>query len=125
MIVGVGIDITEVKRIREMIARHKSRFVQRVFTEGEIKYCSGRKRSAEHFAARFAAKEATLKALRIGLRKGITWRDMDVVIGDLGQPDIRLGGGAAHRAEELGVTHLHVSLTHTEDYAAATVVAEH
>jgi len=125
MIIGVGTDIIEVERIRDMIVRHRTRFIQRVFTEGEVKYCRGRKRAAEHFAARFAAKEATLKALRIGLRKGITWRDMDVVIGELGQPDIRLAGGAALRAEELGVNHLHVSLTHTENYAAATVVAEH
>jgi len=96
-----------------------------VFTEGEVKYCSGRKRASEHFAARFAAKEAAVKALRIGIRKGITWRDMDVVIGDLGQPDMRLTGGAAERADELGVNHMHITLTHTENYAAATVVAEH
>ncbi|NOZ21269.1 MAG: holo-ACP synthase [Planctomycetes bacterium] len=125
MIVGIGIDIVEVERIRNMLERHGARFVRRVFTDGEVKYCCGRKRAAEHFAARFAAKEAALKALRIGLRKGITWRDMDVVIGDLGQPDMRLSGGAAERAEELGVNHMHVTLTHTENYAAATVVAEH
>lgn len=125
MIVGIGVDIIEVKRIREMISRHGARFIRRVFTDGEVKYCRGRKRAAEHFAARFCAKEATVKALRIGIRKGITWRDMDVVVGSLGQPEIRLAGGAALRAEELGVNHLHVSLTHTENYAAATVVAEH
>ena len=125
MIIGVGVDIVEVERIRQMIARHGARFIRRVFTDGEVKYCHGRKRAAEHYAARFAAKEAVLKALRIGLRRGISWRDMDVVIGDLGEPDMRLGGAAALRAEELGVNHLHVSLTHTESYGAATVIAEH
>ena len=125
MIIGVGIDIVEVERIRDMLKRHGPRFIRRVFTEGEVNYCRGRKRAAEHYAARFAAKEAALKALRVGLRKGITWRDMDIVIGELGQPDMRLAGEAAARAEELGVNHLHVSLTHTENYAAATVIAEH
>ena len=125
MIIGVGVDIVEVDRIGQMIRHHGRRFLARVFTEGEIAYSRTRKRSAEHFAARFAAKEAVAKALRTGLRRGITWKDIEVVVGELGQPDVRLGGGAADRAEELGVNHIHISLTHTAQFAIAHVVAEH
>lgn len=124
MIIGIGVDLVEVARIREMIKRHGRRFITRVFTEGEIAYSRSMRRSEEHYAARFAAKEATLKALGIGMRKGIAWKDIEVVVGDLGQPTIRLTGGAADRADELGVNEVFVSLTHTKDYAIAQVVME-
>jgi len=125
MIIGVGVDIVEVPRIEEMIRNHGRRFLTRVFTEKEIRYCRSRKRMTEHFAARFAAKEAVVKALRTGMRRGISWKDIEVVVGRLGQPDVRLLGGAADRAEELGVNHIHISLSHTPQYAVAQVVAEH
>ncbi len=124
MIAGIGVDVVEVARIKEMIKHHGRRFIARVYTVDEAAYSRGMKRAEEHFAARFAAKEAALKALGIGMRKGISWKDIEVVVGDLGQPNIRLSGGAADKADELGVNRVFVSLSHTKEYAIAQVVME-
>ena len=102
MIIGNGIDIVEVERIRDMVEKHGSGFLTKVFTEGEISYCKGRRRSSEHYAARFAAKEAVLKALGTGLRKGMSWRDIEVRKDPLAKPKIELSGGAADRVAAEG-----------------------
>ena len=124
MIIGIGVDLVEVARIKEMMKHHGRRFVTRVFTEGEAAYCRDMKRAEEHYAARFAAKEAALKALGVGMRKGIAWTDVEVYLTDLGQPLVRLTGGAADRADDLGVNHIFLSLSHTKEYAVAQVVME-
>lgn len=121
MIVGVGIDLVETERIRSAIERTGSGelFVQRVFTLGEIAYCERHQRRFERYAARFAAKEALVKALGAAC----AWHDAEVIhVNDA--PQLRLSGRAESRARELGISRLHLSLTHTEHYAAATVIAE-
>jgi holo-[acyl-carrier protein] synthase len=125
MIVGIGIDLVEVRRIRAALEnpRTGARFRARVFTSEEISYCSRRRNGHESFAARFAAKEATMKALGHGFGQGIGWREIEVVRGD-GPPTVRLSGAAQKYADALGVRRLHLSLTHTADLAVAYVIAE-
>lgn len=126
VVIGVGIDEVEVDRIARALSRRDTgdRFRRRVFTEREAAWCEGRRRSAENFAARFAAKEATAKALGTGIGRGVRWRDIEVVREAGSAPQVRLWGGAARRAQELGVRRLHVSLTHTSARAMAVVIAE-
>ena len=124
MIVGIGIDIADVTRMERAIARHPERFVERVFTEREQQECRHRRRPAMHYAARFAAKEAFLKAVGLGLRNGMRWKDIGVVHAPTGQPSLELHGRAAERLRELGADHALVSLTHTDDHACAVVVLE-
>lgn len=120
-----GVDITEVARIAEMIASHGDRFWARVFTPGERAYCeSNAKRTAEHAAARFAAKEATLKCLGTGWRDGIAWTDVEVVREPSGCPSLRVTGEAASVAASLGIKRWHVSLSHAGGLAIASVIAE-
>ena len=125
MIVAIGTDAIEVERVQRAVdhPRWGERFRQRVFTAGEIAYCTRRRRNAESFAARFAAKEAVMKALGTGYAKGVWWRDIEVVR-QSGPPRIVLHGGAAARAASLGITHWHLSLTHTAGQALAYVIAE-
>lgn len=124
-IVSHGVDITEVSRVAEMIADHGESFWARVFTPGERAYClESVKRCPEHAAARFAAKEATLKCLGTGWRDGISWTDVEVVREPSGKPTLRLAGEAARIAGKLGITRWHVSLSHTETLAIASVIAE-
>ena len=115
---GVGMDLIEIERIERALARHP-RLGRRVFTEGELEYANARRRPAVHLAARFAAKEAAVKAL--GLSGGFGLREIEVVAGE--PPRLLLSGGAAEAAEGQGVE-LRVSLTHSRDYAAAVAVAE-
>ena len=123
-VLGTGIDLTDVDRIRHMLAEHGERFVSRCFTAAERAYCEqSTRRRAEHYAARFAAKEAVLKALGTGLRDGITWTDIEVTRSDTGQPGIELAGRAAMRAARLGIGAWQVSLSHTAGTAAAVVIA--
>jgi holo-[acyl-carrier protein] synthase len=124
MIVGTGVDVIEPSRMREMIERHGDRFLERIFTEGEVAYCKPRKRAAEHFAVRFAAKEAVGKALGTGIGSGVSWKDIDVVKEPSGKPTLVLTGGAARVAATLGVTRTHVTLSHCEHSAIAVVVLE-
>jgi len=122
MVIGIGIDIIEIKRIKAAIARDS--FIRRVFTAAEAAYCSSRGvQQAASFAARFAAKEAVAKALGCGFAGG-NIRDIEVIIGDGGKPEIILHGGFAVVAAQLGVTGLHISLTHAQEYAAAQAVLE-
>lgn len=122
MIVGVGLDLCEVGRVRRLLEKDRERFVRRVYREAEIAYCDARRRPELHYAARFAAKEAFLKALGRGWRLG--WTQLEVVRGASGKPDLRLTGKAAEAAERRGVTRVHLTLTHTAEMAAAVIVLE-
>lgn len=124
MIVGVGIDITEVQRVEEAISRHGRRFLERVFTPGEIAYCESHRNRFERYAARFAAKEAAMKALGTGWRRGIRWVDIEVVNLPGGKPTLRLAGAAARRASQLGAANVVLSMTHTASQAMAQVILE-
>jgi len=124
MIVGTGIDIAEVPRIAESIARFGERFLQRVFTEGERKYCDSKANRNERYAARFAAKEAAMKALGTGWNHGVRWRDIEVRRQPGGRPTIAFHGKAAEFATKLGAKNIALSLTHTEGQAFAQVILE-
>jgi holo-[acyl-carrier protein] synthase len=124
MIVGIGLDVVETDRIARILAEHGRQFRERVFTPAELAECRNRRDEAQALAARFAAKEACLKALGTGWRRGFTFRDVEVVRMDGGAPVIRLAGGAAARATARGVRAVHVSLTHERGLAAAAVILE-
>jgi holo-[acyl-carrier protein] synthase len=124
MIVGTGIDIAEVARIAESIQRFGDRFLTRVFTEEEIRYCQSKVNRAERFAARFAAKEAAMKALGTGWNYGIRWRDIEVFRKPGGRPTIRFHGKAAEFAAKLNARNVALSLTHTALQAMASVILE-
>jgi holo-[acyl-carrier protein] synthase len=124
MIIGTGIDITEVPRIAATIARFGERFLHRIFTEGEIRYCDAKTNSAERYAARFAAKEAAMKAIGTGWNHGVTWRDVEVRRMPGGRPTITFHGKAAEFAAKLGAKHVALSLTHTAEHAIAQVILE-
>lgn len=124
MIVGIGIDVVEIARVRRLLARWGNRFLERVFTEGERAYAEGKRDPAEHLAARFAAKEAALKALGTGLSMGVRWREMEVRRARRGPPTLALSGRTAALGAARGVRRLHVSLTHDAGLAVAQVLAE-
>jgi holo-[acyl-carrier protein] synthase len=125
MIVGTGVDIAEVDRIRESIERFGNRFLHRVFTDGEIQYCERKKVSRfESYAARFAAKEAGMKALGTGWNHGVRWRDIEVVRPRGQRPTIQFHGEAAAFAERLGAKNIALSITHTREQALAHVILE-
>ena len=124
MIIGLGTDLIEVARVARSIERFGKRFLERVYTAGEIAYCMRKKRFAESFAARFAAKEAAAKALGTGISQGVGWREIEVRRELTGRPTLYLSGRAAERANALGVTHTALSLTHTQDLAHAVVTME-
>jgi holo-[acyl-carrier protein] synthase len=124
MIYGTGIDIVEVSRMAGIIARWGDRFVERVFTPGEIEYCSKRALPAMHYAARFAAKESFLKSLGIGLGMGLALNEIEVVSNQSGKPEVRLRGKAMGMLLNRGVLAAHVSLSHTRHSATALVVLE-
>ena len=123
-IIGHGIDLVEIDRIERMRVDHGPTFLDRCFTAGEQAYAESAPRvRAERYAARFAAKEAILKAFGTGLREGIAWTDMDVVRNDLGAPSIVLSGEAAEFAATLGITSWMISISHTAELAMASVIA--
>jgi holo-[acyl-carrier protein] synthase len=124
MIVGTGIDIAEVPRIRQSIGRFGARFLERVFTEEEIRYCDSRANRFERYAARFAAKEAAMKALGTGWNHGVRWRDCEVVRQPSGRPTIAFHGKAKEFAARLGVKNAALSLSHTGEQAIAQVILE-
>lgn len=117
-----GIDIVEIERFAAMLDRHPERARHRLFTPAEIDYAAGRKREMEHLAARFAAKEAALKALGTGWTRGIAWTDVEVTRDHTGRPGLRLHNQAAAVAAEQGIVEWLVSLSHTESYAVASVI---
>lgn len=124
MIIGTGIDICEVSRIADAIARWGGRFLRRVFTESEIRYCQSKKNSAERFAARFAAKESAMKALGTGVSLGVVWTNVEVGHAPGGRPILHLSGKTAEIASKLGIKRISLSLTHTESTAMAVVIFE-
>jgi holo-[acyl-carrier protein] synthase len=124
MILGTGVDIAEVPRIRESIERFGDRFLRRIFTDGEISYCEQRARRFESYAARFAAKEAGMKALGTGWSRGVRWRDIEVVRPKGQRPTIQFHGAAAAIAAKLGTKNIALSLTHTSEEALAHVILE-
>jgi holo-[acyl-carrier protein] synthase len=124
MIVGTGIDIAEVSRIGETIARFGPRFIERVFTEGEIRYCDSKANRVERYAARFAAKEAGMKALGTGWNFGVRWRDIEVARRPGSRPTLIFHGKAAEFAARLGTKNVSLSLTHTAEQAMAFVILE-
>ena len=121
---GTGIDIAEVPRITNAIERYGDRFIRRIFTEGEIRYCDSKANRMERYAARFAAKEAAMKALGTGWNHGVRWRDIEVARKPGSRPTILFHGVAAQFAQRLGATNVALSLTHTEDQAFAQVILE-
>ncbi len=124
MIVGSGIDLVEVERVRRSIDRFGRRFVERVFTAGEIAYVEKRGGRHERYAARFAAKEAGMKALGTGWKRGVRWQDFEVANLPGGKPTLRFHGKAAEIARSLGVRTVSLSLTHTRSAALAQVILE-
>ena len=124
MIVGTGIDIAEVPRIAEAIARYGDRFLRKIFTEGEIRYCSSKANRVERFAARFAAKEAAMKALGTGWNHGVRFRDVEVSRQPGKRPTITFHGKAAEFADKLGAKNIALSLSHTAEQAIAQVILE-
>jgi holo-[acyl-carrier protein] synthase len=124
MIVGTGIDIAEVPRMAQAIERFGQRFLTRVFTEGELRYCDSKANRIERYAARFAAKEAGMKALGTGWSHGVRWRDIEVLRQPGGRPTLAFHGRAGEFASRLGVVNVALSLTHTADEAMAQVILE-
>jgi holo-[acyl-carrier protein] synthase len=124
MIVGMGIDIAEVPRIQAVIEAQKERFLRRVYTPEEVTYCEQFKNKYERYAGRFAVKEAAMKALGTGWSRGVRWVDVEVVRQRGGRPTLALRGEAKKIADELGVKHIAVSITHTAEQALAQVIFE-
>ncbi len=122
-IVAHGIDLVDCPRIEEMVKRHGERFIQRVFTAAEQAYAEANKNSIEKLAGRFAAKEAILKLMGTGWRGKIAWTDIEVINNPAGQPEVTLDGEVKKLAEELGIKHISVSITHTANFAIASAVA--
>lgn len=124
MIVGIGLDIIEVDRIRDISQRHKDRFTRRVLTKAELEYVSKFKDPAERLAGRWAAKEAAFKALGTGVAEGMSLCDVEIVLSPLGKPDIRFHRKALKRFKELGATRCHLTITHGVNLAVAQVILE-
>ena len=120
-IIGIGLDATDIPRISTAIERYGERFLHRVFTADEIAYCRRRRDATPHFAARFAVKEAAMKALGTGHSRGVMWRDIEVVRRS-GPPQLQFHGGAARRFQELGGRTSMVTITHSEALALAEVI---
>ena len=124
MIVGLGVDIAEVDRVRGAIERQGERFLKRLYTAKERAYCEKFKNKYERYAGRFAVKEATMKALGTGWSRGVRWVDVEVVREKGGRPTMKLAGEAAKVAERMGVKNIALSITHTAQQAFAQVIFE-
>lgn len=123
VIVGLGTDIVEIVRIGKMIERHGELFLTRVYTPEEIRYCQKRKECYQHFAGRWAAKEAVLKTLGTGFTRGVSWQDIEVCALKSGQPKLKIRGGARDHAERLGIDEILITISHCRAYATATAIA--
>jgi len=123
-IIGLGVDIVETSRIADLLGEYPERFLERCFTPGEQEDSKSPKRRSEHLAARFAAKEAALKALGTGWSKGIGWTDIEVIKDIAGKPSLNITGRAKEIASEQGITKWHLSLSHISTHAVASVIAE-
>ncbi|HEY0704608.1 MAG TPA: holo-ACP synthase [Candidatus Acidoferrales bacterium] len=124
MIVGLGLDISEIDRIEAALTRHGAAILQRLYSPAEISYCESHKNKFERFAGRFAAKEAAMKALGTGWRRGVRWRDIEVVREPSGKPTLRLAGAALAIAQGLGVKNIALTITHSGNLALAEVILE-
>ncbi len=124
MIHGTGVDIIEISRIKHSIQKYSGKFEERVFTSKEIDYCRSKADPSKHFAARFAAKEAVLKSLGTGMAQGITWKDMEILNRESGQPVLNLTGRGRHIFDALNLKDIHISITHDKSYALAQAIAE-
>jgi holo-[acyl-carrier protein] synthase len=124
MIVGLGLDIAEIDRIEAAIKRHGAPFLERLFTPAEVSYCEQYKNRFERYAARFAAKEAAMKALGTGWSRGVRWRDIEVARQPSGKPTLHLAGAARQIADGLGVKNISLSITHSGNLALAQVIFE-
>jgi holo-[acyl-carrier protein] synthase len=124
MIVGTGVDLAEVHRIRASVERFGERFVRRIYTDAEIAYVERKANRYERYAARFAAKEAGMKAIGTGWKRGVTWQDFEVANLPSGKPTLRFHGVAAQIADGLGVRNVSLSLTHTSELGMAHVILE-
>jgi holo-[acyl-carrier protein] synthase len=122
-IVGIGTDIVECLRIRRLIEQHGELFLNRVYTEREIRYCQGRRHATEHFAGRWAAKEAVLKCLGTGWRRGLCWTDLEIRNDPGGQPRVLMCGAAKDLAQSLRVSDILITLSHCRAYATAYALA--
>lgn len=123
-VIGIGVDLVEGARIEHSLERFGDKFLQRVFTEGEIAYSKSMKFPARHLAARFAAKEAVSKAFGTGIGKSMGWRDIDVQKKPSGEPFLVLTGGAEQLAKKRNVTNAMITLSHTDHHAMAVIVLE-
>ncbi len=123
-VAGIGVDLARIGRFRRLLEEGKTGVIDRLFTEAERAYALAKKDPATHFAVRFAAKEAFLKALGLGLRQGVTWQDMEVVRDSLGAPSLELKGRAAEIFQQRGLSGVHLSYSHDGDYGVANVVLE-
>jgi len=124
MICGIGIDLVENERLEKIVAKWGTKFLKRIYTEQEIKYCSKHVYSSINYGARFAAKESFLKALGIGLGMGVTLKEIEVIHDEKGKPDLRLYGSAKKQIEKRNIEKIHLSLTHTKRYATAIIILE-
>jgi holo-[acyl-carrier protein] synthase len=124
MIVGLGLDIAEIDRVEAAITRHGAAFLDRIYTPREAAYCERHKNKYERYAARFAAKEAAMKALGTGWRLGVRWRDIEVANAPSGKPTLNLAGVARQFADGLGVKEISLSITHSGNLALAQVIFE-
>jgi holo-[acyl-carrier protein] synthase len=122
-VIAVGTDIVEVVRIGQMIERHGEIFLNRVYTDDEIRYCQRRKEYTQHFAGRWAAKEAVMKTLGTGWSRGVGWRDIEICSNRNGAPSIVLRGGAREIAEQVGICDVLISISHCRSFATATAIA--
>src|SRR5262249_52774309 len=122
-ILGIGTDIIECPRIGRMIEQHGELFLRRVYTEREIRYCQARKHAIEHFAGRWAAKEAILKAIGTGWSRGIAWTDLENRNGSNGQPRVLVCGGAKEAALQRGIANILITISHCRTYATAYALA--
>ena len=123
MSLGIGTDIIECARISQMIEKHGAVFLERVYTRDEISYCQDRKAANQHYAGRWAAKEAVLKALGTGWAQGIQWTDVEVVNAPGGKPNIVLEGVALEISQQLGISEMMISISHCKEYATAYATA--
>ncbi len=124
MILGTGIDLMDPRRLRKAAGKWGDRILDRLYTPGEKAHCEGRGDPWPSFAVRFAAKEALVKALGLGLRQGLSWKQIEVVYGEHGKPELKMTGRASELLREQGVTRTHLSLSHQEGMAMAMVILE-
>ena len=123
-IIGIGVDIVETARIEQSVARHGDRFLDRLFTQEERRYCDGMSVPARCYAARFAAKEAVLKALKTGWTGGVAWQDVEIVSLETGAPVLVFRGRVRRLYEQTGAAAAHLSISHTSEHAIAQVILE-